>query len=686
MTSTKENHSDDLIASLIEEMGEQQGYCRKLPTEEERRFPTSIKSPMPRRRLPELQMYPDWSFMAGSHSIWNPIVPGGSGGLNMAVESTQSSKFALFLPPTNSRVEVIRRRVFEKFRQETQTLIQQALLGGGSMAQQQINQQWARKLPIPAIFEKWHMDAKLQDYFHCIEQLNKKAVSGDDTFGNFASEVLLSKHAPTVFQNIFTAEVQKVWRQFQHASKSNDNNEHSNSSLPPKFSRRAQRIRKGLYKLICEALDSFESQLSQHASQESMQNGKDQKHARIKHGSGIDSMVQVVFAGVTLKLHTNYFEKLQRLYDRTNVRNQHGRLSIDDESLSFEDALFCLLCRYDMIQGAGLQAGVPGSVMDALLKWFDCRMESFASPLNCRYDQFFSAFPDVDAPFGSQGSFFDWIERVMGGNGTNRGTDDKDGVCLQVNPPFCAGLIAKLNDTISSALSSDTASDCQLPIMFVVFVPAWRDTKCYQLLLENQHLSRQMLLQQGQHWYAEGTRYRRKDSFRLASFDTSILFYQNDAAKVKWDLSTEVGLDELRNAFCRDPTEAEEIPYPSKLFSLKKSQKPTAPETPTLVTANEQSQCLHQQQLPPTSKRKKIVSGAAKTKGEKKKRKWTEDGEAQGQMDLLKSLGLSSTGLDEARENSGTNNDGATQEVTTSFESNNNTITKNRQRKFKRKK
>eukprot|EP00439_Symbiodinium_sp_Y106_P014283 s690_g2.t1 len=33
--------------------------------------------------------------------------------------------------------------------------------------------------------------------------------------------------------------------------------------------------------------------------------------------------------------------------------------------------------------------------------------ELFASPLNCYFAQFYSAFPDVDSAFGSRGSFFE---------------------------------------------------------------------------------------------------------------------------------------------------------------------------------------------------------------------------------------------------------------------------------------
>eukprot|EP00536_Pseudo-nitzschia_multiseries_P006786 jgi/Psemu1/239661/estExt_Genewise1.C_1490002 len=200
--------------------------------------------------------------------------------------------------------------------------------------------------------------------------------------------------------------------------------------------------------------------------------------------------------------------------------------------LSFEEALFCLLCRYDMIQGAGLQAGVPGAIMDVLLHRFDCRMECFASPMNCRYDRFASAFIDVDAPFGSQGSFFELSfspEDGEGGHGNENYSDSN------ANPPFCEGLILQLSDKIQRILSPKPN---QRPIMIVVFVPAWRESKCYQALLANECLTQHLLLKKGEHWYSEGTQHRRKDSFRVASFDTSILFYQNESAKKLWNVQS----------------------------------------------------------------------------------------------------------------------------------------------------
>jgi hypothetical protein len=46
------------------------------------------------------------------------------------------------------------------------------------------------------------------------------------------------------------------------------------------------------------------------------------------------------------------------------------------------------------------QAALNESCFGALLTDFDCRFECFASPLNCRYPRYCSAFPDADSGFG----------------------------------------------------------------------------------------------------------------------------------------------------------------------------------------------------------------------------------------------------------------------------------------------
>ena len=53
-----------------------------------------------------------------------------------------------------------------------------------------------------------------------------------------------------------------------------------------------------------------------------------------------------------------------------------------------------------------MQAACPRAVFERLEADFGVAMELFASPLNARFRHFGSAAAEVDAPFGSLGSFF----------------------------------------------------------------------------------------------------------------------------------------------------------------------------------------------------------------------------------------------------------------------------------------
>ena len=264
-----------------------------------------------------------------------------------------------------------------------------------------------------------------------------------------------------------------------------------------------------------------------------------------------DAMMQVTYAGNTFKIHDAYYNKLQRLYDRTVVRycdddNNHSNriFSIDQQQSypTFEESLFCLLCRYDTLQGAGLQAGVPGAVMDVLLEKFDCRMECFASTFNCRYENYGSAY-DLDFIFGSKGDFFGWFEK----EGDETEEEEKKSVspmegCYQANPPFCEGVINALGERMKILLKGGDRNDNDSninspPLMFIVFVPQWKHSQAYNNLIQHPYLTNHIHYKAEECYYCEGTRYRRKYSYRQASFGTDVLFYQNDQAKKKWPMT-----------------------------------------------------------------------------------------------------------------------------------------------------
>ena len=102
--------------------------------------------------------------------------------------------------------------------------------------------------------------------------------------------------------------------------------------------------------------------------------------------------------------------------------------------------------------------------------------------------------------------------------------------------------------------------------MFLVFVPAWSDSAGYRMLETSPRVTRHVLLSQRDdvHYYAEGTQHRRRRGngdggcHRMASFDTSVFFLQNRAARELWPLRDDDGRM-LKAAFAMNPVEGEGI-------------------------------------------------------------------------------------------------------------------------------
>ena len=65
--------------------------------------------------------------------------------------------------------------------------------------------------------------------------------------------------------------------------------------------------------------------------------------------------------------------------------------------------LFQSLFGLQPTEGFGLQGALPTEVFECLHRIFGVTSECFASPLNCYFRQFCSAFHDTDGFFGSRG-------------------------------------------------------------------------------------------------------------------------------------------------------------------------------------------------------------------------------------------------------------------------------------------
>ena len=180
---------------------------------------------------------------------------------------------------------------------------------------------------------------------------------------------------------------------------------------------------------------------------------------------------------------------------------------------------YCCLARVLALQGGhekagGMQAACPAAVFDCLRIHLGVAAELFASPLNARFPVYCSASADVDAPFGSVGSFFDAKPR--------RGA-------YLANPPFAPvvvdAMFARMARLLKIACRTGEA------LTFVVVIPHWPEKRCWQGLATNRHMRCHLLLLQQEHGYVEGgQQYQAEQRWRPSNHDSSVFFLQSDEA------------------------------------------------------------------------------------------------------------------------------------------------------------
>ena len=85
-----------------------------------------------------------------------------------------------------------------------------------------------------------------------------------------------------------------------------------------------------------------------------------------------------------------------------------------------------------------MQAALPSKVFSKLSQIFNIKKEMFASPFNCYFNSYCSAFYDTDYYFGSMGSFFNFEPNENG--------------FFQCNPPFTEQVIERLADRLQYLL------------------------------------------------------------------------------------------------------------------------------------------------------------------------------------------------------------------------------------------
>lgn len=160
----------------------------------------------------------------------------------------------------------------------------------------------------------------------------------------------------------------------------------------------------------------------------------------------LDNKFRTSSQNTSVSILTKKKESLQRRYQGT----------------SFDRDLASVLLRYSNVmqpekgavyEGVNLHAAVPLPVFSMLQREMRVTTECFASPLNATLGSYMSAFPDVDAPFGSIGSFFTY--------------DFREGGSYEANPPYTDDMIDAMITRMDTLLAQE------VPLSFVIIVPNW---------------------------------------------------------------------------------------------------------------------------------------------------------------------------------------------------------------------
>lgn len=233
-----------------------------------------------------------------------------------------------------------------------------------------------------------------------------------------------------------------------------------------------------------------------------------------------EEMTTVRFKGETQKINTTHFHKLEQLY-QLNCRD-------DPRMEHFLSRVWCLLKRYQTFfgigqEGCGQQGALPVPVFECLNRVFGVTFECFASPLNCYFKQYCSAFPDTDGFFGSRGLLLDFHPL----NGS-----------FEANPPFSEELMDAMVDHFESLLSESND-----PLSFIVFIPDWKDPPVEALIrLETSRFKRKQLTVPAlEHEYRVGFQHTcpKNELYIKSVHGTMAVFLQNDSGFAKWEPTPE---------------------------------------------------------------------------------------------------------------------------------------------------
>lgn len=242
-----------------------------------------------------------------------------------------------------------------------------------------------------------------------------------------------------------------------------------------------------------------------------------------------------------IKVNRSHFDKLKDLFYKT-----HQMKASSQTDTIFHLLLMMVLLRYSSLsgghllqelRGGGMQGAVHEGVFDVLQSSECFVLEGFGSPLNCCLRSFGSAFfHDLDWHFGSIGNFFQlpFAQEAACHN---------HGLIVQANPPFSPGLMQTMTEHIIQQI--DLANEAKVPLAFVVIVPSPGDfndpdravAKRYggeaiRPLLDDTDPAYHFILKSKEHGYIEGAQHLRPTRYKESLYDTSVIVVTSKAAKL----------------------------------------------------------------------------------------------------------------------------------------------------------
>lgn len=244
----------------------------------------------------------------------------------------------------------------------------------------------------------------------------------------------------------------------------------------------------------------------------------------IQHNLG--DIVQITCGGsdVVFRLHIVRYFELKHMF-QIQIHN----MRFTEEK--FAKSLWLVLRRYQTYfglnpgEGMGMQGAIPRDVFQELKQSFGVSFECFASPLNCCFTQYCSAFHDTDMAFGSHGSFFDFYP--------THGS-------FEVNPPFCEELMDYMLRHMEILLQNNVE-----PLSFIVIAPDWNTppSRSVEEIWKSRFQRLVLILSPEEHSYLPGGQHASEKSKRMMSdrsdlykpvHNSCITFLQNDAGFEKW--------------------------------------------------------------------------------------------------------------------------------------------------------